>query len=114
VLAEPMKRWDLEDLIPTTELLVSELVTNAVKYSRGEVTLRLVNEKALVCEVLDSSGALPRLRQANSEDESGRGLQVVRQLSQRWGARRTATGKVVWCEQPLPGSAGMEEPQPFH
>src|SRR5215470_1183724 len=114
VLAETMKRWDLEDLIPTTELLVSELVTNAVKYSRGEVTLRLVNEKALVCEVLDSSGALPRLRQANSEDESGRGLQVVRQLSQRWGARRTATGKVVWCEQPLPGSAGMEEPQPFH
>ena len=114
VLAEPMKRWDLEDLIPTTELLVSELVTNAVKYSRGEVTLRLVNEKALVCEVLDSSGALPRLRQANSEDESGRGLQVVRQLSQRWGARRTATGKVVWCEQPLPGSAGLEEPQPFH
>jgi len=114
VLAEPMKRWDLEDLIPTTELLVSELVTNAVKYSRGEVTLRLVNEKALVCEVLDSSGALPRLRQANSEDESGRGLQVVRQLSRRWGARRTPAGKVVWCEQPLPGSAGMEEPQPFH
>jgi len=114
VLAEPMKRWDLEDLIPTTELLVSELVTNAVKYSRGEVTLRLVNEKALVCEVLDSSGALPRLRQANSDDESGRGLQVVRQLSQRWGARRTATGKVVWCEQPLPGRLAMDEPQPFH
>ena len=60
VLAEPMKRWDLEDLIPTTELLVSELVTNAVRYSRGEVTLRLVNEKALVCEVLDNSGALPQ------------------------------------------------------
>jgi hypothetical protein len=114
VLAEPMKRWELEDLIPTTELLVSELVTNAVKYSRGAVTLRLVNEKALVCEVLDSSGALPRLRQAAADEESGRGLQVVRQLSQRWGARRTATGKVVWCEQPLPGRAAMEEPQPFH
>ncbi len=115
VLAEPMKRWDLEDMIPTTELLVSELVTNAVRYSRGEITLRLVNEKALVCEVLDHSGALPRLRQAGSEDENGRGLQVVRQLSQRWGARRTATGKVVWCEQPLPGVPGvMDEPQPFH
>ena len=115
VLAEPMKRWDLEDLIPTTELLVSELVTNAVRYSRGEVTLRLVNEKALVCEVTDNSGALPRLRQANSEDENGRGLQVVRQLSQRWGARRTATGKVVWCEQPLPGSASaLDDVQPFH
>ena len=115
VLTEPMKRWDLEDLIPTTELLVSELVTNAVRYSRGDVTFRLVNEKALVCEVLDTSAALPRLRQANSEDENGRGLQVVRQLSQRWGARRTATGKVVWCEQPLPGSASaLDEPQPFH
>ena len=114
VLAEPMKRWELEDLIPTTELLVSELVTNAVKYSRGEVTLRLVNERALVCEVIDSSGALPRLRSPSGDDENGRGLQVVRQLSQRWGARRTTAGKVVWCEQPLPGSAGMEEPQPFH
>ena len=115
VLAEPMKRWDLEDLIPTTELLVSELVTNAVKYSRGEVTLRLVNEKALVCEVTDNSGALPRLRQASGEDENGRGLQVVRQLAHRWGARRTATGKVVWCEQPLPGSLGaMDDMPPLH
>jgi Stage II sporulation protein E (SpoIIE)/Histidine kinase-like ATPase domain len=103
VIAEPMKRWDLEELIPTTELLVSELVTNAVRYSRGEVTLRLVNEKALVCEVLDTSAAMPRLRQAGGEDENGRGLQVVRQLAKRWGARRTPTGKVVWCEQPLPG-----------
>ena len=115
VLAEPMKRWDLEDLIPTTELLVSELVTNAVKYSRGDVTLRLVNEKALVCEVIDNSGALPRLRQAGGDDENGRGLQVVRQLAHRWGARRTATGKVVWCEQPLPGSlSGMDDMQPLH
>ena len=115
VLVEPMKRWDLEDLIPTTELLVSELVTNAVRYSRGEVTLRLVNERALVCEVLDNSGALPRLRQASGEDENGRGLQVVRQLAHRWGSRRTATGKVVWCEQPLPGGAGaFDDMPPLH
>jgi Stage II sporulation protein E (SpoIIE)/Histidine kinase-like ATPase domain len=114
VLAEPMKLWGLEDLIPTTELLVSELVTNAVKYSRGDVTLRLVNERALVCEVLDSSAALPRLRQANGDDENGRGLQVVRQLSKRWGARRTAAGKVVWCEQPLPGSSGVLDIEPLH
>jgi len=71
-------------------------------------------ERALVCEVIDSSGALPRLRSPNGDDENGRGLQVVRQLSQRWGARRTTAGKVVWCEQLLPGRAGMEEPQPFH
>jgi hypothetical protein len=115
MLAEPMKRWDLEDMLPTTELLVSELVTNAIRYSQGEVTLRLVNEKALVCEVLDNSAALPRLRQANGEDENGRGLQVVRQLSKRWGARRSPAGKVVWCEQPLPGVPGpMEDWQPLH
>jgi Stage II sporulation protein E (SpoIIE)/Histidine kinase-like ATPase domain/GAF domain len=114
VLAEPMKRWGLEELIPTTELLVSELVTNAVRYSRGEVTLRLVNERALVCEVMDTSAALPRLRQANGEDENGRGLQVVRQLARRWGARRIASGKVVWCEQPLPGSPAEPDLQPLH
>ena len=113
-IAEPMKRWELEDLIPTTELLVSELVTNAVRYSRGDITLRLVNERALVCEVLDNSGALPRLRQASSDDENGRGLQVVRQLSKRWGARRTVTGKVVWCEQQLPGGAAFDEIPPLH
>ena len=102
MLAEPMKRWDLEDMLPTTELLVSELVTNAVRYSHGDVTLRLVDEKALVCEVLDNSAALPRLRQANSEDENGRGLQVVR-LLQALGRAPHPAGKVVWCEQPLPG-----------
>jgi anti-sigma regulatory factor (Ser/Thr protein kinase) len=114
VLAEPLKRWGLEDLIPTTELLVSELVTNAVRYSRGDVTLRLVNERALVCEVLDNSAALPRLRQAGGDDENGRGLQVVRQLSHRWGARRTATGKVVWCAQQLPGAGLMDDIPPLH
>src|SRR6202453_5293175 len=68
LIREPMRRWGLDDLIPTTELLVSELVTNAMRYSRGEVTLRLVNERALVCEVMDGSGALPRLRQASGDD----------------------------------------------
>jgi serine phosphatase RsbU (regulator of sigma subunit)/anti-sigma regulatory factor (Ser/Thr protein kinase) len=109
LVAEPLRRWKLHDLIPTTELIVSELVTNAVKYSRAEVTVRLVNEKALVLEVMDTSPALPRLRQAKADDENGRGLQVVRQLSKRWGARRTPAGKVVWSEQPLPGSPGLTE-----
>jgi serine phosphatase RsbU (regulator of sigma subunit) len=112
-IREPMERWKLDDLVPTTELLVSELVTNAMRYSRGDVTLRLVNERALVVEVLDNSGALPRLRQANGDDENGRGLQVVRQLAKRWGARRTGTGKVVWCEQPLPGTPRLIDHGPL-
>jgi serine phosphatase RsbU (regulator of sigma subunit) len=97
-----LKRWDLPELIPTAELLASELVTNAVRYAQGSIALRLVREGGLVCEVLDDSAALPRLRHASDEDERGRGLQVVSQLAQRWGARRTLSGKVVWCELPLP------------
>jgi len=99
-----LRRWGLDELIPTAELLASELVTNAVRYAQGSIALRLVREGGLVCEVLDDSAALPRLRHAGEEDERGRGLLVVSQLAQHWGARRTHTGKVVWCELPLPRS----------
>jgi serine phosphatase RsbU (regulator of sigma subunit)/anti-sigma regulatory factor (Ser/Thr protein kinase) len=102
VIRRPLRRWGLTDLLPTAELLVSELVTNAVRYAQGRIGLRLVLEKALVCEVLDDSAALPRLRHPDDSDERGRGLQVVSQLAQRWGARRATSGKVVWCELPLP------------
>ncbi|MGB6457370.1 MAG: SpoIIE family protein phosphatase [Streptosporangiaceae bacterium] len=104
VIRRPLRRWGLTDLLPTAELLVSELVTNAVRYAQGRIGLRLVLEKALVCEVLDDSAALPRLRHPDESDERGRGLQVVSQLAQRWGARRAASGKVVWCELPLPST----------
>ena len=104
LIRRPLKRWGLADLIPTAELLVSELVTNAVRYAQGKIGLRLVLEGGLVCEVLDESAALPRLRHPDDSDERGRGLQVVSQLAQRWGARRAASGKVVWCELPLPYS----------
>jgi serine phosphatase RsbU (regulator of sigma subunit) len=99
-----LKRWGLDELIPTAELLASELVTNAVRYAQGSIALRLVREGGLVCEVHDDSAALPRLRHASDDDERGRGLQVVSQLSQRWGARRTLSGKAVWCELALPHS----------
>jgi serine phosphatase RsbU (regulator of sigma subunit)/anti-sigma regulatory factor (Ser/Thr protein kinase) len=103
VIRRPLKRWGLTDLVPTAELLVSELVTNAVRYAQGRIGLRLVKEEtALFCEVLDDSAALPRLRHPEDHDERGRGLQVVSQVAQRWGARRAASGKVVWCELPLP------------
>jgi serine phosphatase RsbU (regulator of sigma subunit)/anti-sigma regulatory factor (Ser/Thr protein kinase) len=99
-----LRRWGLNELIPTTELLASELVTNAVRYAHGAIALRLVREGGLVIEVQDDSAALPRLRHATDEDERGRGLQVVSQLAEHWGARRTPAGKVVWCELPLPHS----------
>jgi anti-sigma regulatory factor (Ser/Thr protein kinase) len=104
LIKRPLRRWGLIELLPTAELLVSELVTNAVRYAQGKIGLRLIKEGGLVCEVLDDSAALPRLRHPDDSDERGRGLQVVSQLAQRWGARRAASGKVVWCELPLPYS----------
>ena len=103
MIREPLMRWGLEDLVPVTELLVSELVTNAIKYANGDILLRLVLEiDSLVCEVHDSSPALPRVLQVDRDAENGRGLHVVSQLATRWGARRTHVGKVVWCEQTVP------------
>ncbi len=104
LIGRPLRRWGLADLIPVAELLVSELVTNAVRYAQGPIGLRLVLENGLICEVFDDSAALPRLRYPGVEDERGRGLQVVSQMAQRWGARRTPSGKVVWCELALPRS----------
>jgi serine phosphatase RsbU (regulator of sigma subunit)/anti-sigma regulatory factor (Ser/Thr protein kinase) len=98
-----MEKWELGDLAYTTELLVSELVTNAINYATGEVSLRLILDSALVCEVSDDAAAMPRLRNADDDAESGRGLHVVSQLAQRWGTRRTPAGKAVWFELPLAG-----------
>jgi hypothetical protein len=102
LVAEPLEKWDLAAMLDTTQLLASELVTNAIRYAEGAVTLRLIKEGSLVCEVYDNSSAVPRLRLAAGDDERGRGLQIVSRLSTRWGTRRTPTGKVVWCEQSVP------------
>jgi serine phosphatase RsbU (regulator of sigma subunit)/anti-sigma regulatory factor (Ser/Thr protein kinase) len=97
----PLRRWGLASLIPDAELVISELVTNAVRYATGDVGLRLVLEDGLFCEVRDNSAALPRLREVGEEDGSGLGLLVVSQVARRWGTRRTPPGKVVWCELPV-------------
>jgi anti-sigma regulatory factor (Ser/Thr protein kinase) len=102
LVAEPLEKWELTGMVDTTQLLASELVTNAIRYAEGPVTLRLIKEGALICEVLDNSPALPKLLHAARDDERGRGLQIVSTLSGRWGSRRTPAGKVVWCEQPFP------------
>ncbi|MFF9023594.1 SpoIIE family protein phosphatase [Streptomyces eurythermus] len=101
-----LQSWDLEPLIDTTELLVSELVTNALRYGEGEIRLRLLLDRTLVCEVWDSGLVQPRRRRARDTDEGGRGLQLVGLLSAAWGSRRTPRGKTVWFELPLPGGEG--------
>ncbi|WP_369172097.1 SpoIIE family protein phosphatase [Streptomyces sp. R28] len=93
-----LARWGLEELTDSVELLVSEVVTNAVRYATRPVTLRLLRTDVLRCEVGDDVPQLPRLRQARATDEGGRGLYLVNRLARRWGATRLSTGKVVWFE----------------
>ncbi len=99
---ETMRGWRLEVLLDVAELLVSELVTNALRYGAGPIRLRLLRGRALLCEVSDAVPALPRLREAGDDDEGGRGMQLVTTLAERWGSRRTGHGKTVWFELPLP------------
>jgi anti-sigma regulatory factor (Ser/Thr protein kinase) len=97
-----LANWGLDELTFTTELILSELVTNAIRYGGGPIQVRVLYDRTLICEVFDSSNTSPHLRYAAMTDEGGRGLFLVAQLSERWGTRYTAEGKVIWAEQPLP------------
>lgn len=103
-----LAQWGLEDLAFSTELIVSELVTNAIRYGRPPIRLRLIRDDALICEVSDSGETAPHLRRAHVFDEGGRGLLLVAQLSRRWGSRQTGAGKIIWCDQNCPApDAGL-------
>ncbi|MFE4667061.1 SpoIIE family protein phosphatase [Streptomyces sp. NPDC056716] len=98
-----LEEWELGEYEFSTELIISELVTNAIRYGGTPISLRLLrDDSVLICEVRDGSGTSPRLRRAGAADEGGRGLFLVAQLSQRWGTRYTPNGKIIWTEQPLP------------
>ncbi|MFJ8592391.1 SpoIIE family protein phosphatase [Streptomyces sp. NPDC093598] len=101
---EQLDTWGLWESAFVTELLVSELVTNAIRHGEPPVELRLIRDSALICEVSDASSTAPHLRRAREFDEGGRGLLLVAQLSQKWGTRHAAVGKTIWCEQKLPAA----------
>lgn len=101
--AAQLTRWGLDELVFTTELIVSELVTNAMRYAGGPVLVRLIRDQRLICEVSDPSQTQPHLRRARLTDEGGRGLFLVAQLTHRWGGRYTASGKTIWTEQLIEG-----------
>ncbi|RAJ54017.1 PAS domain S-box-containing protein [Streptomyces sp. KhCrAH-43] len=105
--AGQLAAWGLDEVSFTTELVVSELVTNAVRYAGGPIGLRLIRGDVLVCEVNDPSNTQPRLRRAQWSDEGGRGLFLIAQLTTRWGSRYTRTGKTIWTEQPLTADPGV-------
>lgn len=97
-----LHRWGLDELSFATELVVSELVTNAVRYTEGPLHVRLIRDRTLLCEVADTGHTSPNLRHSGEDDEGGRGLFIVAQLVKRWGTRYTRSGKTIWTEQALP------------
>ncbi|WP_344362388.1 SpoIIE family protein phosphatase [Streptomyces gobitricini] len=109
--ASRLTAWGLDELRFTTELIVSELVTNAFRYGGGPITLRLIRDRHLICEVSDTSSTSPHLRRARSTDEGGRGLFLVAQLTERWGTRYTREGKTIWTEQALPAVRQERSPR---
>ncbi|AEY87659.1 magnesium or manganese-dependent protein phosphatase [Streptomyces hygroscopicus subsp. jinggangensis 5008] len=97
-----LAEWGLADLSFSAALVVSELVTNSIRYATGPVVLRLIRDRCLLCEVSDNAHTAPHLRRARRDEEGGRGLFLVAQMSQRWGTRYTASGKTIWAELAIP------------
>ncbi|OAH12638.1 SpoIIE family protein phosphatase [Streptomyces jeddahensis] len=102
LVAGQLATWGVgEAAAYVTELVVSELVTNAIRYGASPIQLRLIHDRTLICEVSDANSAAPHLRRARVFDEGGRGLLLVAQLTQAWGTRQTSAGKTIWAEQSL-------------
>jgi anti-sigma regulatory factor (Ser/Thr protein kinase) len=94
--------WGLADLVDTVQLLISEVVTNAVRYAPGPIQLSLrLCSSTLRCEVEDASPEAPRRRAAHDESEGGRGLALVDALTDTWRSSSSPTGKTTWFELSL-------------
>ncbi|MBX9392964.1 SpoIIE family protein phosphatase [Streptomyces sp. TRM72054] len=100
-ISRQLTAWGLEHMEFATELILSELVTNAIRHATGPIQVRMLHTTSLICEVSDGSSTSPHLRRAATTDEGGRGLFLVAQLAERWGTRYTTNGKVIWAEQDL-------------
>ncbi|MEU3776087.1 SpoIIE family protein phosphatase [Streptomyces sp. NPDC032472] len=99
--ARKLADWGLEDIAFTSELILSELITNAIRYGTEPIRVRLLYDRSLICEVSDGSSTSPHMRRAAVTDEGGRGLFLVAQFAQRWGTRYPPRGKIIWSEQAL-------------
>ncbi|MFD1277209.1 ATP-binding protein [Streptomyces kaempferi] len=96
-----LEAWDVdEETAFTTELIVSELVGNAVRYGAPPLQLRLIFERMLTCEVSDTATSSPQVKHARTVDETGRGLFIIASLADQWGTHYRTRGKTVWAEQP--------------
>jgi anti-sigma regulatory factor (Ser/Thr protein kinase) len=79
-------------------LLLSELVTNAVRYARAPIEARVrLDGTHIVLDVADGATELPVMRPLQPGAATGRGLHLVEMLAEQWGVRPTGGGKAVWC-----------------
>ncbi|MFD5768736.1 SpoIIE family protein phosphatase [Streptomyces sp. NPDC127049] len=104
--ARKLAEWGLEDIAFGTELILSELITNAVRYGLEPIKVRLLYGASLVCEVSDGSSTAPYIRRAADTDEGGRGLFLVAQYAEKWGTRYSPRGKTIWAAQETAPGAG--------
>jgi PAS domain S-box-containing protein len=98
-----------EETAFTNELVVSEMVGNAVRYGAPPLQLRLILDRMLTSEVSDSALSAPYVKHARTVDESGRGLFIVSSLTDQWGTRYHQHGKTVWAEQKGKPEEGLQE-----
>ncbi|MGW2546701.1 SpoIIE family protein phosphatase, partial [Kitasatospora sp. NPDC001574] len=107
--ARRLADWGLEHIGFGTELILSELITNAVRYGAEPIHVRLLLTQTLVCEVSDGNSTAPHIRRAADTDEGGRGLFLVARYAERWGTRYSPRGKTIWTSQSLTGGGPAEE-----
>ena len=98
-VSDTLRGWGCDDAIPDAQLLVSELVTNAVLHARSATRVTVERSSTTVrVSVDDDSSTQPRLRELGPEAVTGRGLLLVDRIAQRWGVDPRADGKCVWFE----------------
>lgn len=108
--ARQLADWGLERIAYGTELILSELITNAIRYGAEPIHVRLLHTPgALISEVSDGSSTSPHIRQAKDTDEEGRGLFLVAQFAEHWGTRYSPRGKTIWAAQAVGPDALPEE-----
>lgn len=100
-VTETLAEWECDNARDAVELLVSELVTNAVMHARSPVDVAVVLHRDVVrIEVGDRSADMPQPQRPAPDARSGRGLELVGQLASGWGVQARQGGKVVWFEVP--------------